>query len=55
MIFISFRLIVCQAVTMRFPYEVPFGDVYEILRFAQDDKMEDRMTGWRHEGLLKDS
>jgi len=31
-----------------------FEDVYEILRFAQDDKMEDRMTGWRHEGFLKD-
>ena len=29
-----------------------FVDVYEILRFAQDDKMEDRMTGWRLEGLL---
>ena len=29
-----------------------FEDVYEILRFAQDDKMEDRMTGWRLEGLL---
>jgi hypothetical protein len=25
------------------------GDVYEILRFALDDRMEDRMTGWRHE------
>jgi hypothetical protein len=27
------------------------GDVYEILRFALDDRMEDRMTGWRHEGF----
>ena len=27
-----------------------FVDVYEILRFALDDRMEDRMTGWRHEG-----
>ena len=51
MIFISFRLTECQAVTMKFPYEVPFGGVNEILRFAQDDKMEDRMTGWRYEGF----
>ena len=31
------------------------GDVYEILRFAQDDKMEDRMTGWRLGKRLHDS